>query len=118
MEKGIKFDKPFIMVPWEVVNSEAWKKLTPSAKAALQVFLGQPQTTPADPTYYTKEFSLTYGSGKRYGFSSPTFYRIIAELVRMGFIDHIVKGKLRTPNRFRLSKRWKDYGKEGANEAQ
>ena len=57
---------------------------------------------------------IFYTYWKKLGFSKGTFSRVIRTLVGHGFIDPIDKGGLRghgkSCSRFRISKRWEDYG--------
>jgi hypothetical protein len=54
---------------------------------------------------------------QRYGFPLATFSKIIREVIAKGFIDPLDKGGLKgdgkSYNKFRLSRRWEDYGKSG-----
>ena len=61
------------------------------------------------------EFSFSYREAGKYGFSNGTFFKVIQDLMKFGFIDPIDKGGLRGESRsssiFKLSERWKDYSK-------
>lgn len=105
---------PFVMMPWEILNSKAYKDLPPSAGKALPYFLGKPQRHFRDPMRYEAEWPFTYGEADRYGFASSTFSQIIKAVIANGFVDPVDKGGLRgnsrSSSKFRLSKRWEKYG--------
>ena len=105
---------PFVPLIWEILNSRAYKDLPPSTAKALPYFLGKYKGGYNDPQRYLGEFSFSYSEGKRLGFSTATFSKVIQALVGFGFIDPVDKGGLRgdckSYNLFRLSKRWEAYG--------
>lgn len=105
---------PFVALTWELLNSEAYKKLPSSPSKALPYFLGKVKTGYNDPAKYLTKFTFTYTEAKRYGFASTTYYRLISNLMCFGFIDPVSKGGLRgdgySSSCFRLSKRWMGYG--------
>lgn len=105
---------PFVPILWGMLNSEAYKVLSPMSAKVLPFFLGKVKTSVRDLAYYTTTFSFTYSEATRYGCSRRTFPRVIDDLMRHGFIDPVEKGGLRgcglTSNTFKLSSRWKRYG--------
>lgn len=105
---------PFVALTWKLLNSKAYIDLKPSAAKALPYFLGKIKAPHDAPERYTEEFPFSYTEAKRFGFASTTHSRDIAELVEKGFIDPAYRGGMRsfglTSNRFRLSRRWEDYG--------
>jgi hypothetical protein len=105
---------PFVYMAWEILNSAAFKALTPSAGKALPFFLGKPKKPYGDRDYYEIVFTFPYGEAIRFGFARATFFKIVEELIAKGFIDSIQKGGLRGEgksfNRFKLSERWRGYG--------
>lgn len=105
----------FVALTWDILNSKAYKSLTPSAAKILPYFLGKPKIHPKEPTFYSKEFDLTYSEANNYGFSSSTYARCIEELTQKGFIDPVRKGGLRgegkSSNKYKMSNRWIDYGR-------
>jgi len=111
---------PFVALTWEVLNHEVYKSLKPAAAKALPYFLGKIKSPYGDPHRYFETFHLSYTEAQTYGFSRTTFSRIICELIEKGFIDPVEKGGLRgfgrSFNKFRLSQRWKRYGKVGFEE--
>jgi hypothetical protein len=107
--------KPFVAVFWELLNSEAYRKLTASAAKALPYFLGKNgSSSHKEGNEYSGTFELSYGEAKRYGFATRTFSRVIQELVEKGFVDPAGYGGLRgfckSFNKFKISDRWKQYG--------
>lgn len=106
---------PFVALLWGLLNSKAYIELPPSAGKILVYFLGKPRLTPRDPRYHSTTFVFPYSEAKRYGFAKKTYSDIIKDLVRLGFIDPVVKGGLRSGGKsmsvFKLSERWKKYGR-------
>ncbi len=107
---------PFVAMPWELLNSQAYKKLPHAAAKALPYFLGKVKLTWNDPERYSETFTFPYPEGKRLGFAYGTFSRAIDNLIEHGFISLVEKGGLRGNrkgyNKFTLSNQWKDYGSE------
>jgi hypothetical protein len=105
---------PFVALTWDLLNSKAYKNLPPSASKALPYFLGKVKVPFNDPNKYENSFTFSYKEGKRLGFSSSTFHKVICQLVEKGFIDPVQKGGLRsdakTFNFFKLSRRHERYG--------
>ena len=105
---------PFVALPWDVLNSRAYKELPASAAKALPYFLGKVKLTWNDPERYTEVFTFSYPEGKGFGFASGTFSRTIDDLIKHGFIVLVEKGGLRGNrkgyNKFRLARQWKGYG--------
>jgi hypothetical protein len=106
---------PFVPLTWEMLNHKAYKSLTGLAAKALPYFFGKIKTLYKDPQRYLEHFQFSYTEAQTYGFSRSTFSRIICELIGKGFIDPVERGGLRgfgrSFNKFRLSERWKRYGK-------
>ncbi len=106
-------DGGFIVVTFEMMNSNAYKKLTGSA---LKVFhLCQRKVKERRRVERFKViFSLTYTEAKKEGLWHSAFNRGMNQLQEVGFIDCIEKGGMRFQGKacsyYRLSKRWKDYG--------
>ncbi len=105
---------PFVPMLWEMLNSNAYKDLPPSAAKSLPYFLGKVKKSYKDPQRCLIEFHLSYREAKKYGFANTTHHRNICQLVEKGFIDPCDKGGLKSDgkgyNLFRLSKRWENYG--------
>ncbi len=98
---------PFVAVTWDLLNSKAYISLRPSSGKALPYFLGKGRNKTGEQRIY---FDFTYSEAKRLGFSQSTFFNVICDLTKTGFIDPIFKGGLRgykkTNSRFTLSDRW------------
>lgn len=60
-------------------------------------------------------FDFTYAEAKKLGFARRTFSEIINDVNAKGFIDIVehggMRGQRRSNSKYRLSERWKDYGK-------
>jgi hypothetical protein len=104
---------PFVWVPWELLNSVAYKKILPTAGKMLPVFIGKVHCMPQNGNYYRTEFEFFYSEAERLGVSRGTFKAVIRNLVEFGFLDIVTLGDLRgrhgTSSKFRLSDRWKNY---------
>lgn len=107
---------PFVSLTWMMLNSDAFKKLPPSAAKALPYFLGKVKRIWNHPSRYIDEFTFSYREGNNLGFAFATFSKVIQSLVHYGFIDPVDKGGLRSDgkslNVFTLSKRWESFGRE------
>lgn len=106
---------PFVMMPWELLNSSAFVSLSPSAAKALPYFLGkQGKAYKREKEDFRGVFEFSYAEAKRLGFATRTFSRIIIELVEKGFLIMAGYGGLRgfckSFNKFELSDRWRKFG--------
>lgn len=118
---GKRKGPPFAMILTEVVKSEAYRKLSPSAAKALPIFIiktGEVHClNPKDAAWTRSVFGLTYTEAEKYGITRPTFFRVLQNLMSFGFLDPVEKGGRRSDGRscskFRHSNRWRDYGKPG-----
>lgn len=112
-QKGTRLP-PFVAMPWELLNSRAFIELNNAARVALIYFIGKPHMIYNSPDYYDMVFGFSYREAKRLGFPSGTFFKVINELVRHGFLEPERKGgcygDLKASNCFRLSRRWQRYG--------
>jgi hypothetical protein len=109
-------NKPgYVVISWDILNSEAYKAILPMSAKLLPYFLGKPKKGTLDPAYYTSTFSFTYGEASRFGCSRRNFPRVIADLMLCGFIDPVEKGGLRgyglASSIFKLSARWRRFRK-------
>jgi len=101
-----------------MLNSQAYKVLIPSAAKALPFFLGKVKNIAyRDSRRYMTPFVFPYAEAGTLGFARKTFYRVICNLVAVGFIDPVERGGLRgvhgSYSRFKLSRRWEQYGMWG-----
>lgn len=105
---------PFVALTWTLLNGTAYQRLSHSAAHALPYFLGKVKLVYNNPQRYQTEFTFSYAEGKRLGFAVATFYNVIQELIRKGFVDPVDKGGMRSECKsnsvFKLSKRWEAYG--------
>jgi hypothetical protein len=105
---------PFVALTWEMLNHRAYIELPASAKGMLPYFIGKVRAPVRDPAHYTTIFNFTYSEAQKYGCAKRTFFKIINDLMRYGFISPVEKGGLRgvglSSSSFRLSVRWKKYG--------
>lgn len=116
-----KKNSGFIQITREMLMSEAYKNLTPSAAKALPLFLMQvkkPLSKPA--SYYGEVFKFPYSHAKeRYGFAERTFRSVIQQLVKHGFIEQVskggIKGGKKCESTFRLSDKWKHLQKDNTH---
>jgi len=108
---------PFVAMTWEILNSDAYIKLRPSAGKALPYFRGKGMKIAfaKNDNENNAEFVFSYDEAERLGFSSATYSRIIKELIEKGFVEPSgyggLKGFCKSFNKFRLSNRWRQYGK-------
>jgi len=107
---------PFVALTWNLLNSLAYNKLTPSAAKALPYFLGKVKIGFNDPEKYETTFTFSYPEAEKMGFSTATFSRIRKELEVKGFIERTEGGGLRGKgvgySKYQLSRKWESYGKE------
>jgi hypothetical protein len=105
---------PFVPITWDMLNSRAYRDLSPSAGKALPLFLGKVKVPHNSPQRYHTSFHFPYGEAKRFGFAKRTFWRVIMDLMNKGFLDPVGKGGLKSLgkgyNTFKLSPRWTRYG--------
>ena len=112
---------PFIQFTYTMMNSRAYRTLSPSACKALPLFLAKVKLPVASEQRYRETFSLSYGELKSAtGLSDKTCANVYRELVRFGFIHPVSKGGLRSHgksvSKYKLSLRWKEYGQPGFKE--
>lgn len=106
----------FVSTPLNMLMSQAYRKLSPSAAKALPLFLMKvPYSFYREPErYYEKVFKFPYSEARRlYGIGTRTFYNAIQQLKRYGFIEQTRKGGFSGDQRFeseyRLSDKWKGF---------
>ena len=68
---------PFVALTWGILNSKAYKDLTPSAAKELPYFLGKVKLPFNNTQRYLVKFDLSYTEAKRYGFATTTHHRTI-----------------------------------------
>jgi len=93
----------FVAIPWEIIDSPAWKNLTNASRVAL-IHLKRKVVKP-NPG----EFSLSYNEMEEI-MNRHTFSKAIKQLEVFGFIKKEQYGGLyRRRNFFRLSDEWRQY---------
>lgn len=108
--------RSFVMLPWDLLNHQAYIELPFAASKALPYFFGKVKFPYTDPQRYLTEFSFSYSEADRLGFASSTFSNTIRDLISYGFVDPVDRGGLRgcgkSNSKFKLSSRWQKYGTE------
>lgn len=102
----------FVPIPYEMIDSKAFKELNGSSLKALILCMRKVKTHhPIDR--FKLQFSLTYTEAEKQGLWHSAFSRGIKQLQRLGFIDCVIKGGMRFQGKacslYRLSQRWKQY---------
>ncbi|MGD9687844.1 MAG: hypothetical protein AB7U43_12830, partial [Desulfobacter sp.] len=97
---------PFVGLTWELLNSKAYKELTPSAAKAAPYFYGKARAKGPNANRASGIFEFSYEEATRFGFAKRTFARVITELVSKGLVDMAgyggLRGNCKTTNKFRL----------------
>jgi len=107
---------PFIPILIDELNSLAYQELTGNAAKVHPYFKkisGTLKRKFGDD--YNGIFDFTYSEAEKFGFARQTFNRAITDLNAKGFIDIVKQGGKRgccmSNSKYRLSQRWRDYGK-------
>jgi hypothetical protein len=116
-----KRSEKFVRLTLELIKSEAYLDLPPSAARMLIQFLAKPGEAfgiaLSDPQAYEVTFNFTYTEASKIGCARATFLTVIEALVRHGFIDPMKRGGVfdgkKVSSIYRLSQRWKAYGTPG-----
>lgn len=124
MDKNTPKKKKFLLrrdayLSWEILDSDAFKKLSAKGIQALLRFSQKRTWTDTKVNrkkkrvYNGKNLSFTYAEAQELGISTSQFHVILKKLIEVGFIDmeHQGGGLARDYSRFTLSERWRDYGK-------
>jgi DNA-binding PadR family transcriptional regulator len=109
-----------VYVPWEMFESEAFKKLNTSSIRVLLRFLqkrtwsrikvhGKPKNV-----YENSGLVFPYAEAETLGIKTTAFYEAIKKLVAIGFVDIEHQGGTfgHDYSRYAISERWRDYGTE------
>ena len=112
---------PFIMFQFKMLNSLAYKSLSPSSAKALVFFLAKVKLPDSNDQRYREIFTLSYGELKAAAsLSDKTCSKVFRELVKVGFIHPVEKGGLRgngkSCSKYKLSRRWEQYQQPGFKE--
>ena len=107
-----KYSKGFVALPHILIESEAYKQLSPIATRAFTYFRRDLKND-----HQTKVI-LSFGQAKKYGVcdSSTTFSKVKKELVKHGLLDHVDGGGLNAPAVFELSERWRWFNTDQFDE--
>ena len=107
---------PFVAVSNELLTSKAYIDLPFSARTSLLYFLGKPKIFFNQKEFYSTEITFSYVEAESLGFAKATHAKNIKSLISNGFIDPVSKGGLKglskSTSTFKLSTRYKDFGKE------
>ena len=105
-----------VYVPWQMIESEALRVLSPTGVFVLLRFL-QKRTfskvkNKKKPIYQNSGLVFTYNEAKALGISTSQFAVVMKKLVELGFIDveHQGGGVGRDYSRYAVSNRWENYG--------
>lgn len=105
---------PFAAILNEEMLSQAYAELKPSAAKAYPHFK-RFDGIRRKKEGYNGTFDFTYSEALKLGFARRTFSEIIEDLNAKGFINIIEQGGMRgcrrSNSKYRLSERWRDYGK-------
>ena len=105
---------PFAAITNEEMLSQAYTDLKHSAAKAYPHFKRMDGIR-RKKAGYDGTFDFTYAEARKLGFAKGTFSAVIAELNAKGFINIVKQGGMRGCGRsnakYRLSERWRDYGK-------
>lgn len=94
---------PFVAMPWAMIDSPAWEKLSNASRVAYIHIKRQARNS--HPGDLKLPYSDMDGIMKRH-----TFARSIRQLEALGFIERSqIGGLYRRTNLFRLSEEWKTY---------
>ena len=105
-----------IYLPWEVIQSEAFEKLSAKGIFVLLRFYQKRTWTRhrrnKRPEFHNNGLVFTYAEAVELGISNSQFHVVIKKLVEVGFIDieHQGGGVARDYSRYKLSERWKAFG--------
>ena len=104
--KSKRLKDGFVGLPNNLIESEAYKSLSATAKLAFIYFLRDIRRG------HQVEVTLTFGQAKKYGVcqSPSTFDKAKKRLVGNGLLDPVSGGGLNAPAIFRLSERWRLFG--------
>lgn len=107
---------PFVPIFNDELDSQAFKELTASAAKVYPYFKridGKLKRKMGGD--YNGIFDFTYSEAEKYGFARKTFSRAITELNDKGFLNIVSQGGKRgcgmSNSKYKLSDRWRDYGK-------
>jgi len=131
MDKNTPKKNKFILrrnvyLSWEILDSGAFKELSPSAIRILLRFLQKRTWSKVGKgvrsrnVYENGGLVFTYAEAASMGIKNTTFYEAIMRLVEVGFIDLEHQGGAygQDYSRYAISERWRDYGTENFKEVE
>lgn len=103
-----KIEGPFVALLHRLIESEAYKSLSATAKLAYVYFLRDLRNG------HQEDVTLTFGQAKKYRVcqSPSTFIKAKKQLVANGLLDPVDGGGLNAPAVFKLSRRWGWFGRD------
>jgi hypothetical protein len=103
-----KIEGGFVALPHSLVESEAYKSLSATAKLAYTYFKRDVRSG------HQENVTLTFGQAQKYGVcqSPSTFCKVKKQLVENGLLDPVDGGGLNAPAIFKLSRRWGWFGRD------
>jgi hypothetical protein len=107
-KKRNKTDGGFVALPHNLIQSDAYKLLSSTAKIAFTYFKRDIRNK------HQENVTLTFGQAKKYRVcqSPSTFGKAKMQLVENGLLDPVDGGGLNAPAIFRLSERWRFFGSD------
>jgi hypothetical protein len=105
---------PFVPITWDILNSDAYFDLSPTAAKLLPFFTGKNHLPYGHDEYFRMPFPLPYGElHSRTGLADSTIDRVIQSLIKCGFIEIYTQGGLRgvggVKSLYIMSPKWRDY---------
>jgi len=109
-----------VWVPWELLQSKAFKELSPSAMRVLLRFLQkrkwwkEGKGVRARIVYENSGLAFTYEEAAWIGIRNTAFFEAVKRLIGVGFVDVEHQGGAygKDFSRYAISERWRDYGTE------
>lgn len=109
-----------VYVPWEIMQSKAFRELSASAiRVFLRLLQKRSWTYTGRGSHKKREYTngnlaFTYAEAKSFGISSTAFHDSIKRLIDVGFIDleHQGGAFAKDYSRYAISERWCNYGTE------
>jgi hypothetical protein len=106
--KNKKIIGGFVALPHNLIQSDAYKTLSATAKTAYTYFLRDIKND------HQENVTLTFGQAQKHRVcqSPSTFSKAKKELVKNGLLDSVDGGGLNAPAIFKLSERWRHFGSD------
>jgi len=107
-----------IYVPWEILESAAFKQLSARGIWVLLKFMQKrtwhQKSRKKEREYCNSGLVFTYDEARTCGISKSQYHTIVKRLVQVGFLDIEHQGGIfgKDYSRYAISERWRDYGTE------